>query len=182
MNIYTGELKLHQWYIPVIGILPILVAVESPRTGIAMGLVFCGSYVLSSLVVLVFRPVFSARIQWVVLIAVTATSVALAERILQAWNYGLSVELGIYLPLLAMNGLLLGGLQEYVLRKPLRAACFSILITAIIVLITCIVTGMIRGLAAIPVLHDSSGLFLLVALALAAYNAIAGATGKQLNK
>lgn len=138
-----------------------------------MGIVFSVAYLLSSAIILLARTFFSARTQWVLLIAVTATVVGLAERLLQVWNYSLSAELGIYLPLLAMNALLLGGMQEYVLRQPSRQACLAALVMAVVVLLVCTVVGMLRGLAFLPVLHDASGLFLILALGLAGINALA---------
>ena len=106
------------------------------------------------------------------MIAVTATVVALSERLLQAWYYELSVDLGIYLPLLAMNALLLGGMQEYVLRQPFRQSCLAALVMAVVVLLVCIVVGIVRGLTFLPVLHDGSGLFLVLALGLAGINVL----------
>ncbi|MGH8119735.1 MAG: Rnf-Nqr domain containing protein [Gammaproteobacteria bacterium] len=154
-------------YITTLGACPLLVAASSVQSGWAMGLVFLTSIVLVSLCLSVIRKLVPVALRLTAMVLISATMLALIHVFLQVWFYESSLKLGIYVPLIAMNCLVLAQAEEHALRITTLRSCRQALATGTGILLGMLVLGAVREYSALPLLQQPPGAFLLLALVIA---------------
>jgi Predicted NADH:ubiquinone oxidoreductase, subunit RnfE len=130
--------------IPVLGICPLLVAATNSVTAVTMGMVALLSLILISIVVSGLRNIISYDLRITIIIFVSATLVNVIYFCMQTWFYELSLVLGIYIPLIAMNCLVLANAEEYALQNNVLNSFLYSLKVGIGMVFLIIVVGMFR--------------------------------------
>lgn len=150
--------SLQNQTITALSICPLLLPVTSIVTGIAMGTIFAICLFLTGMLVHLFRGMIPSehRIYMVALLA--ATVVAMVHMSTMALWYEFSLLSGIYLPLIAMNCLLLINNEEVMLRRSFRVAFGETAKTCIIMIFLLGVVGLLREVFGTGVLFRDAGL------------------------
>ncbi len=97
----------------VLGLCPILAVTKSVENGIGMGLATTFVLVFSNLFVSLFRNVIPAKVRIPCFVVIIATFVTIVELLMQAYTYALFLKLGIFIPLIVVNCILLGRAEAF---------------------------------------------------------------------
>lgn len=99
---------------------PLLALSTSVVLGFSAGLIFSVVLVLVAGSVSAARSFIARPVRIPLLLLIMATWISLFDMLLSAWFYDLRQQLGIYLPLLAINSLVFATAEEHYLTQPLR--------------------------------------------------------------
>lgn len=140
----TTCLKTDNLHLAIIGLCPLLVVTTSTLNAIVMGSIFFTVLLLSSLVLSVMRHLIPYDMRLPMILLVTALIATLADSFLSVFYFGWHLTLGIYVPLLSINCLILANAEENVLRNGVKVAMGQSLITGLSIWSVLLLTGLIR--------------------------------------
>jgi Na+-translocating ferredoxin:NAD+ oxidoreductase subunit E len=164
--------------IPVLGIMPLLLVANSFKTAAAIGMVSLLVVSIASVIISAIRNLLPVEIRLPVMLLVITSVVSLVYILMQFWFYAVSQQLGIYIPLIAMNCLVLAWVEEYALRHGVIKSLLHTLQAGLGILAILIVIGVIREYAGLSLLKQPAGAFLVFGLMVALYN-LAGNQQRQ---
>lgn len=101
----------------VLGLCPTLAVTTSVENALGMGVATFFVLVSSSFLVSVFKQRIPAQIRIPVFILVIATFVTVAELFMAAYTPALSKSLGIFIPLIVVNCIVLGRIEAFASKK-----------------------------------------------------------------
>ena len=108
--------------IQFLGICPLLAVSSSVVNGLGLGIATLAVLVLSNLLVSLLRPLLHPAIRLPVFVLVIASLVTLIELTAEAWFFDLWLSLGIFLPLIVTNCVILARAESYASKQgPLNA-------------------------------------------------------------
>jgi len=102
----------------VLGLCPALAVTKSVENGIGMGLATTFVIVCSNILVSMLRNVIPAKVRIACFIVVIATFVTVVELLMQAYTYPLFLTLGIFIPLIVVNCIVLGRAEAFAFKNP----------------------------------------------------------------
>jgi electron transport complex protein RnfE len=106
----------------VLGMCPSLAVTTSAENGLGMGLATTFVLVCSNLVVSSLRQYIPGQVRIPAFIVIIATFVTVVQLCMEAYVYDLYKALGIFIPLIVVNCLILGRAEAFAFRNPpLRA-------------------------------------------------------------
>jgi len=97
----------------VLGLCPTLAVTKSVENGIGMGIATTFVLVFSNLLISMLRNVIPAKIRIACFIIIIATFVTVVELLMQAFAYPLYLQLGIFIPLIVVNCIVLGRAEAF---------------------------------------------------------------------
>jgi electron transport complex protein RnfE len=97
----------------VLGLCPVLAVTKSVENGIGMGLATTFVLVCSNMLVSSLRKVIPAKVRIACFIVIIATFVTVVELVMQAYAYPLFLKLGIFIPLIVVNCIVLGRSEAF---------------------------------------------------------------------
>lgn len=103
----------------VLGLCPTLAVTKSVESGIGMGLATTFVLVCSNILVSLLRKVIPAKVRIACFIIVIATFVTVVELVMQAFAYPLFLTLGIFIPLIVVNCIVLGRSEAFASKNNL---------------------------------------------------------------
>jgi Na+-translocating ferredoxin:NAD+ oxidoreductase subunit E len=106
----------------VLGLCPALAVTTSAVNGLGMGLATTFVLVCSNIVVALLRKVIPARVRIPAFIVVIASFVTVVQLVMEAYMFGLYQALGIFIPLIVANCLILGRAEAFASKNPLVPA------------------------------------------------------------
>ncbi len=101
----------------VLGLCPVLAVTKSVENGIGMGLATTFVLVGSNLLVSAMRKIIPNKIRIACFIIVIATFVTVVELLMQAYTYALFLQLGIFIPLIVVNCIVLGRAEAFAFKN-----------------------------------------------------------------
>ena len=99
----------------LLGLCPVLAITKTAQNGLGMGLAVLFVLVLSNMIVSLVRGIIPKKVRIACFIIIAATLVVAVELLMQAYAYPLYQQLGIFVPLIVVNCIILGRL--YLWRK-----------------------------------------------------------------
>ena len=109
----------------MIGMCPTLAVTTSVVNGIGMGLTTTVILTLSNLMISAIRKFIPDGVRMPAYIGVVASFVTIVEFLLQAYIPGLNDALGIYIPLIVVNCIILGRAEAYAGKNPVLPSIFD---------------------------------------------------------
>jgi electron transport complex protein RnfE len=106
----------------VLGLCPTLAVTKTVETGVGMGLMLTFVLVFSNILVSSLRKVIPSSVRIACFIVVIATFVVIVELVSQAYTYGLYQKLGIFIPLIVVNCIVLGRAEAFAFKNGLVAS------------------------------------------------------------
>jgi electron transport complex protein RnfE len=97
----------------VLGLCPVLAVTKSVENGIGMGVATTFVLVCSNVLVSSLRKVIPAKVRIACYIVIIATFVTVVELVMQAFAYPLVLKLGIFIPLIVVNCIVLGRSEAF---------------------------------------------------------------------
>jgi electron transport complex protein RnfE len=97
----------------VLGLCPTLAVTKAVETGIGMGVATSFVLVCSNLLVSALRKVIPSKVRIASYIIIIATFVTIAELFMKAYSYPMYKKLGIFLPLIVVNCIILGRAEAF---------------------------------------------------------------------
>ena len=97
----------------VLGLCPVLAVTKTVENGIGMGVATTFVLVCSNVLVSMLRNVIPAKVRIACFIVIIATFVTVVELVMQAFAYPLFLKLGIFIPLIVVNCVVLGRSEAF---------------------------------------------------------------------
>ncbi|OIQ50591.1 Electron transport complex protein RnfE [Pseudodesulfovibrio hydrargyri] len=102
----------------VLGLCPTLAVTNTADNGLGMGVAVVFVLALSNLMVSLLRKVIPAKVRIACFIVVAASLVVAVELLMQAFAYPLYQRLGIFVPLIVVNCIILGRAEAFASKNP----------------------------------------------------------------
>jgi electron transport complex protein RnfE len=106
----------------VLGLCPILAVTKTVENGIGMGAAVTFVLVCSNMLISSLRNIIPAKVRIACYIIVIATFVTVVELLMQAFTYPLFLKLGIFIPLIVVNCILLGRAEAFASKNGIMAS------------------------------------------------------------
>ena len=103
----------------VLGLCPTLAVTTMAENGLGMGLATTFVLVFSNLLVSILRKLIPGKVRIASYIVVIASFVVMAELLLQAYWYPMYKALGIFVPLIVVNCIILGRAEAFASKNPI---------------------------------------------------------------
>ena len=103
----------------VLGLCPTLAVTTMAENGLGMGLATTFVLVLSNLIISILRKLIPGKVRIASYIVVIASFVVMAELLLQAYWYPMYMALGIFVPLIVVNCIILGRAEAFASKNPI---------------------------------------------------------------
>jgi len=97
----------------VLGLCPVLACSTTVWNGFGMGLCLTFVVVCSNIIISLLRKVIPGQVRIACFIVIIATFVIIIERVTEAYVYGLYKDLGIFIPLIVVNCIVLGRAEAF---------------------------------------------------------------------
>lgn len=102
----------------VLGICPSLAVTKSVENGLGMGLATTFVLVFSNLLISLLRNAIPREVRIAAYIVIIATFVTVVDMLIQAYAYPLYLKLGIFIPLIVVNCIVLGRAEAFASKNP----------------------------------------------------------------
>lgn len=123
--ITKGLLKENPTFVLVLGLCPTLATTTSAMNGLEMGLATMFVLILSNIVISLIAPVVPDKVHIPVYIVVIATFVTLLQLLMQAYVPDVYETLGLFIPLIVVNCIILGRAEGFASKNSPVASLFD---------------------------------------------------------
>jgi electron transport complex protein RnfE len=125
-RIFTnGLVKENPLMVLMIGICSSLAVTTSVDNGIGMGLSMTFVLLMSEVVISVFRKLIPDSVRIPIFIIVIAAFTTVIDYVLKAYFPGLSKAMGVFIPLIVVNCIIMGRVEGYASKQPLGNVVFD---------------------------------------------------------
>lgn len=106
----------------VLGLCPTLAVTKSVANGVGMGVAATFVLVCSNILVSALRSIIPSKVRVPCFIIIIATFVVIVELVMQAVAYPLFLKLGIFIPLIVVNCIILGRAEAFAQKNGVAAS------------------------------------------------------------
>ena len=124
-RLYNGIVKENPTFILMLGMCPTLAVTTSAFNGLGMGLSTLAVLVVSNLIISALRNVIPDKVRIPAYIVIVASLVTVVQLLIQAYIPALYDALGIYIPLIVVNCIILGRAEAYAYKNPVLPSLFD---------------------------------------------------------
>ncbi|MBQ1372475.1 MAG: electron transport complex subunit E [Oscillospiraceae bacterium] len=117
-RLYNGLIKENPTLVLMLGMCPTLAVSTRASNGIGMGLSTLAVLVLSNLVISLLRRLIPDQVRLPAYIVIVASLVTVTELLMEAYLPAVYEALGIYIPLIVVNCIILGRAEAYASKNP----------------------------------------------------------------
>lgn len=185
-RIYNGVLKENPALVLMLGMCPVLAVTTSAINGFGMGVSTMVVLIASNLIISLLRKAIPDEVRLPAYIVIVASLVTIVELLTQAYIPALYSALGIYIPLIVVNCIILGRAEAYASKNPPMKSVFDGIGMGLGFTIALVIIGLVReflgagtafgievlpeGVEAVGVFVKAPGAFLVLALVVAVMN------------
>ena len=168
-RLYNGLIKENPTLVLMLGMCPTLAVSTRASNGIGMGLSTLAVLVLSNLVISLLRKVIPDQVRLPAYIVIVASLVTVTELLIEAYLPSVYEALGIYIPLIVVNCIILGRAEAYANKnKPLLSVFdgigmgmgFTVALTLAGAVREILGSGTFFGLRVLPETVEPIGIFI----------------------
>ena len=192
-RLYNGLIKENPTFVLMLGMCPTLAVTTSAINGLGMGLSTTVVLVLSNMLISMLRKVIPDSVRMPAFIVVVASFVTIVQFLLEGFVPSLYAALGLYIPLIVVNCIILGRAESYASKHPVLPSIFdgigmglgfTVGLTAIGIVREIIGAGQIFGFQLLPLADAATGKagytpITIFILAPGAFMVLAGLTALQ---
>lgn len=184
-RLYNGLIKENPTFVLMLGMCPTLAVTTSATNGIGMGLSTTVVLVLSNMLISMLRKIIPDSVRMPAFIVVVASFVTIVQFLLEGFVPSLYDSLGLYIPLIVVNCIILGRAESYASKNPVLPSMFdgigmglgfTVGLTCIGIVRELIGAGQIFGIQILPSSYEPVTIFIL---APGAFFVLAGLTALQ---
>ena len=117
-RLVNGIVKENPTFVLMLGMCPTLAVTTSAMNGLGMGLTTMAVLALSNLFISLLRKVIPSRVRIPAFIVIIASFVTVVQLMLEAYLPSLNKALGVYIPLIVVNCIILGRAEAYAYSNP----------------------------------------------------------------
>lgn len=121
----NGLFKENPTFVLMLGMCPTLAVTTSAISGMGMGLTTMVVLALSNVIISLLRNVIPNKVRIPAFIVIIASFVTMVELLLQAYIPSLYDALGIYIPLIVVNCIILGRAESFASKNPVIPSFFD---------------------------------------------------------
>ena len=118
-RLQNGIIKENPTFVMMLGMCPTLAVTSSAVNAIGMGLSTTVVLILSNILISALRNIIPDRVRIPAFIVVVASFVTIVQLLLQAYLPALNSALGVYIPLIVVNCIILGRAEAYASKNPI---------------------------------------------------------------
>lgn len=169
-RLWNGMVKENPTFVLMLGMCPTLAVTTSAINGIGMGLTTTVILALSNLMISMLRKIIPNGVRVPAFIVVVASFVTIVQFLLEAYIPSLNDSLGLYIPLIVVNCIILGRAEAYASKNPPAASLFdgigmglgfTIGLTSIGIIRELIGVGTIFGFQILPESYEPVSIFVM---------------------
>ncbi len=169
-RLYNGIIKENPTFVMMLGMCPTLAVTTSAVNGLGMGLTTMVILALSNLIISMLRKIIPDDVRVPAFIVIVASFVTIVQFLLQAYIPTLNESLGLYIPLIVVNCIILGRAEAYASKNPMISSLFdgigmglgfTIGLTSIGLVRELIGAGKIFGVAVLPASYEPVSIFVM---------------------
>ena len=124
-RLLNGLLKENPTFVLMLGMCPTLAVTTSAMNGLGMGLTTMVVLALSNAMISLLRNIIPDKVRIPAFIVVIASFVTIVELLLEGFIPSLYDALGIYIPLIVVNCIILGRAESYASKNPVIPSFFD---------------------------------------------------------
>lgn len=124
-RLYNGIVKENPTFVQMLGMCPTLAVTSSAINGAGMGLTTTCILVLSNFMISALRKVIPDKVRIPSFIVIIASFVTIIQFLLQAYLPSLNSSLGLYIPLIVVNCIILGRAEAYASKNKVLPSIFD---------------------------------------------------------
>lgn len=124
-RLYNGLIKENPTFVLMLGMCPTLAVTTSAINGVGMGLSTTVVLVLSNMLISMLRKIIPDSVRMPAFIVVVASFVTIVQFLLQGFIPSLYDSLGIYIPLIVVNCIILGRAEAYASKNGVISSLFD---------------------------------------------------------
>ncbi|MDO4491341.1 MAG: electron transport complex subunit E [Lachnospiraceae bacterium] len=186
-RIYNGLIKENPAMVLMLGMCPTLAVTTSATNGLGMGLSTMAVLIVSNVIISLLRKLIPDEVRLPAEIVIVASLVTIVELVTQAYIPALYSALGIFIPLIVVNCIILGRAEAFALKNPPLLSAFDGIGMGLGFTFALTVLGAIRELlgagsifgfqllpesAAVGIFIKAPGAFLVLAFIVAVMNSL----------
>ncbi len=167
-RLYNGIVKENPTFVLMLGMCPTLAVSTAAINGLGMGFSTLAVLVLSNLIISLLRKVIPDEVRLPAYIVIVASLVTVTELLIKAYLPSIYSALGLYIPLIVVNCIILGRAEAYANKaRPLPAVFdgigmglgFTIALTALGMIRELVGAGTLFGIQILPKSVEPIGIF-----------------------
>ena len=124
-RLYNGIVKENPTFVMMLGMCPTLAVTTSAMNGLGMGLTTMVVLALSNAFISLLRNIIPDKVRIPAFIVIIASFVTMVELLLEGFIPALYDALGIYIPLIVVNCIILGRAESYASKNPVIPSLFD---------------------------------------------------------
>lgn len=124
-RLYNGIIKENPTFVLMLGMCPTLAVTTSAINGLGMGLTTMVILTMSNMMISLLRKVIPDGVRMPAYIVVVASFVTIVQFLLQGFIPSLYSALGIYIPLIVVNCIILGRAEAYASKNGVISSIFD---------------------------------------------------------
>ncbi len=124
-RLFNGIIKENPTFVLMLGMCPTLAVTTSATNAIGMGLSTTAVLMMSNLMISALRKVIPDKVRMPAYIVIIASFVTMVQLLIQAYVPSIYETLGIYIPLIVVNCIILGRAEAYASKNPVLPSFFD---------------------------------------------------------
>ena len=124
-RLYNGLIKENPTFVLMLGMCPTLAVTTSAINGAGMGLATTFVLVMSNMLISMLRKVIPDSVRMPAFIVVVASFVTIVQFVLEGFVPSLYSALGVFIPLIVVNCIILGRAESYASKNPVIPSIFD---------------------------------------------------------
>ena len=124
-RLYNGIIKENPTLVLMLGMCPTLAVTTSATNGAGMGLSTMVVLVMSNMLISMLRKIIPDKVRIPAFIVIVASFVTIVQLLIEAYLPELNESLGIYIPLIVVNCIILGRAESYASKNPVLPSIFD---------------------------------------------------------
>lgn len=124
-RLYNGIIKENPTFVLMLGMCPTLAVTTSLINGFGMGMTTMVVLAASNAIIALLRNIIPDKVRMPAFIVIVASFVTIVQFMLEAYLPSLNSSLGIYIPLIVVNCIILGRAEAYASKNPVIPSLFD---------------------------------------------------------
>lgn len=121
----NGFIRQNPTFVLILGMCPTLGTTSSAITGLCMGLATMAVLICSNVAISGLKSLIPDKVRIPAYIIIISTFVTVLQLVMEAWLPALNAALGIFIPLIVVNCILLGRAEAFASRNSVLASAFD---------------------------------------------------------
>ena len=169
-RLYNGLIKENPTFVLMLGMCPTLAVTTSAINGAGMGLATTFVLVMSNMLISMLRKIIPDSVRMPAFIVVVASFVTIVQFVLEGFVPALYSSLGVFIPLIVVNCIILGRAESYASKNPVLPSIFdgigmglgfTVGLTSIGIVRELIGAGTVFGFQIMPASYEPVTIFIL---------------------